>query len=170
MLERLFTVSCLLGVLLIPASLYAGLYYWTDENGIKHFSTNAPAGDVDVIEVIPEVEYDEAADEARMEDYREWRRNQREQFLEEVRQAEAEEKARLAAQKRREEERRRKREAAARLAREKAEAEKERQERLYDDDKDDDTIRVNPAQPLGISDRNDDDSDRVSPAQPLGIQ
>lgn len=170
MLKRLLTVSCLLGMLLIPASLYAGLYYWTDENGIKHFSTNAPAGDVDVIEVIPEVEYDEAADEARMREYREWRQNQREQFLEEVRQAEAEEQARIAAQKRREEERRRKREAAARLAREKAEAEKERQERLYDDDKDDDTIRVNPAEPLGISGGGDLSPGRDDSPQPPGIR
>ena len=169
-MNRLFTVSCLLGMLLIPVNLYAGLYYWTDENGIKHFSTHAPAGDADVIEVIPEVEYNEAADEARMENYREWRRNQREQFLEKVRQAEAEEKARIEAQKRREEEQRRQKEAAARLAREKAEAERARQERLYNDDKDDDTIRVNPGQPLGVSDRSDDDSNRGSPAKPLGIQ
>ncbi len=170
MSKRLFTVSCLLGMLLIPVSLYAGLYYWTDENGIKHFSTHAPAGEVDVIEVIPEVEYDEAADEARMQDYREWRQNRREQFLEEVRRAEAEERARIAAQKRREEERLRERESEARLAREKAEAERARQERLYNDDKDDDTIRVNPAEPLGISDGNDEDTTRGSPSEPLGIQ
>ncbi len=174
MKKGLFITSLiLLGGWLAPMSLYAGLYYWTDENGIKHFSTHAPVGEVDVIEVIPEVEYDEAADEARMQNYREWRRNQREEYLEQIRRAEAQEQARIAERRRREEALKRALEKA-RLTRELERLAREREERLYEDDKDDETIFVQPKQdPLGIApneeQRRREEEARKSDDQPLGL-
>ena len=45
----------------------AKIYTWTDENGIKHFSNEPPADDKDVKVVGPEYQYDEAADQERIE-------------------------------------------------------------------------------------------------------
>ncbi len=40
-------------------NLNAGLFTWTDENGVKHYSNTAPSKDVEGIEEIPESQSDE---------------------------------------------------------------------------------------------------------------
>lgn len=148
--DLLIASLLLLGGWLAPMSLCAGLYYWIDENGIKHFSTHAPVGGVEVIEVIPEMEYDESADKARLQNYREWRRKAEARLQDQIRKAEAEEQARIAEQKCREVALKEALEEA-RLARELERLAREREERLYEDDKDDETIFVQPRQdPLGL--------------------
>jgi hypothetical protein len=140
-----------LGTASMSANLHAGLYYWTDENGIKHFSTIPPDEDVDLITVIPEVPYDEAADRERMEQYREFREEKRENFMEEIRRMEAEERARIAEKERREAALKEALEAA-RLAREAERAEREREEAMDDDDTDDKTLFIQPKRdPLGLN-------------------
>lgn len=139
------------GCVFSPLNLHAGLYYWIDENGIKHFGAQPPEGNADVISVFPEVPYDAEADQKRMENYREWRQEEEKRYQEEIRKAEAEERQRIAEEKRREKARREEREAARLADEEKAQAEEKRKERLYDRDKTDKRIFVNPKQkPLGV--------------------
>jgi len=80
--------------LLLAAPCAAGVYYWIDENGVKHFSTEPPPEGTAVIERSEEIPHDEAeARRYQMEQERTWR--ELEQKLEERRrQREAEERRR----------------------------------------------------------------------------
>ena len=64
------------GVCLLAGPLYADIYEWTDENGVKHFTNYAPPDDATILIKTQELPHDEAADQARMEDDR--------QFLDEL--------------------------------------------------------------------------------------
>jgi hypothetical protein len=58
----IITVSCI-----VASSLYADIYEWTDENGVKHFSNYSPPDHARVVMKTTELPYDEAADRARHE-------------------------------------------------------------------------------------------------------
>jgi hypothetical protein len=52
---------------LVATSLFADIYEWTDENGVKHFSNRLPpAADAEILMKAKEVPYDEQADRERM--------------------------------------------------------------------------------------------------------
>lgn len=51
----------------VVLDLNAGVYTWTDENGIKHYSDHPPEDAKDAKEVFPAYEYDETADKQRTE-------------------------------------------------------------------------------------------------------
>ena len=51
--------------------LFADIYEWTDENGVKHYTNYAPPPEAKILMKTEEVPYDEAADRARMEAERE---------------------------------------------------------------------------------------------------
>jgi len=51
----------------IASSLYADIYEWTDENGVRHFTNYAAPDQAVIVMKTTEVPYDEAADRARME-------------------------------------------------------------------------------------------------------
>ena len=61
---------------LIAGYLHADIYEWTDEDGVKHFTNYAPPEDATILMKTKEVPYDEAADQARMEEEK--------QFLDEL--------------------------------------------------------------------------------------
>jgi hypothetical protein len=52
---------------LIASSLFADIYEWTDENGVKHFTNYAPPNNAKLIMKTETVPYDEAADIERIE-------------------------------------------------------------------------------------------------------
>jgi hypothetical protein len=52
---------------LVTSSLFADIYEWTDENGVKHYTNYAPPADSRVLMKTKEVPYDEVSDRARME-------------------------------------------------------------------------------------------------------
>jgi hypothetical protein len=56
------TVSCF-----IAAPLYADIYEWTDENGVRHFTNYTPPATANILIKTEEVPYDEAADRERIE-------------------------------------------------------------------------------------------------------
>ena len=60
------TVGCF-----IASSLFADIYEWTDEEGVKHYTNYAPPPEAKILMKTQEVPYDEAADRARMEAERE---------------------------------------------------------------------------------------------------
>jgi hypothetical protein len=47
--------------------LFADIYEWTDENGVKHYTNYAPPSEAKTLLKTEELPYDEAADRARME-------------------------------------------------------------------------------------------------------
>ena len=60
------TVCCF-----VATSLYADIYEWTDEDGVKHYTNYAPAPEAKIIMKIEELPHDEAAHRARLEADRE---------------------------------------------------------------------------------------------------
>ena len=58
----LITIGCL-----IAGPLYADIYEWTDENGVKHFTNYTPPDNATILIKSEELPYDEAADRARIE-------------------------------------------------------------------------------------------------------
>ena len=60
------TVGCF-----VASSLYADIYEWTDEDGVKHFTNYAPPAEASIMMKTEELPYDEAADHARLEAERE---------------------------------------------------------------------------------------------------
>ena len=56
------TVGCF-----VSAVLYADIYEWTDEDGVKHYTNYAPAPEAKILMKTEELPYDEAADRARLE-------------------------------------------------------------------------------------------------------
>jgi len=60
------TVGCF-----VASSLYADIYEWTDENGVKHYTNYAPPPEANVLIKTEELPYDAAADLARREAERE---------------------------------------------------------------------------------------------------
>jgi hypothetical protein len=64
-LTTAFFTMILAGIFVTP--LYADIYSWTDENGVKHFS-NAPPGDAEDVTVeFKEYQYDAKADRQRFD-------------------------------------------------------------------------------------------------------
>ena len=51
----------------IATPLYADIYEWTDENGVRHFTNYAPPAAAKILIKTEEVPYDEAADRERIE-------------------------------------------------------------------------------------------------------
>ena len=60
------TVGCF-----VASSLYADIYEWTDEDGVKHYTNYAPPPEASVLMKTEELPYDAAADLARREAERE---------------------------------------------------------------------------------------------------
>ena len=62
----LIAVTCF-----IVSPLYADIYEWTDENGVRHFTNYAPPPEAEILIKSEEVPYDAEADHARQEAERE---------------------------------------------------------------------------------------------------
>ena len=112
MIQRAVIITFLILLLTAPVAT-AKIYYWIDENGVKHFSSEPPPAGTPVIEKNEEIPYDEQeAEKYRREQEQTWQKLQ--QMWEEQRRQESAEAAE--AQRRQEAEQRR------------IEAEKQRQE------------------------------------------
>lgn len=96
---------------------FAEIYSWTDEKGVKHFSSTPPE-EGDNVKQSDEVQYDAKQDEERMKEYEQWL-NQKNQEQE----AESQEKQRRADQEKQDAEK-----AAAEAEKARFEAEKARLE------------------------------------------
>jgi hypothetical protein len=53
----------LTGLLVSPVCLWADVYSWTDENGVKYFSNRPPVGEHQDLKVVKEFKYNPSADE-----------------------------------------------------------------------------------------------------------
>ncbi len=62
---------CITAVCFVASSLYADIYGWTDEGGVKHYTNYAPPPEARIMMKTEELPYDEAADRARLEAERE---------------------------------------------------------------------------------------------------
>jgi hypothetical protein len=58
-------LTAFLLVYCVVSDLNAGVYTWTDENGVRHYSDHPPEDAKDAEEIFPAYEYDEAADRQR---------------------------------------------------------------------------------------------------------
>jgi hypothetical protein len=58
---------CIIAVCFVASSLYADIYEWTDEDGVKHYTNYAPPLEAKILMKTEELPYDEAADRARLE-------------------------------------------------------------------------------------------------------
>ncbi len=103
----------------------AEIYSWTDEKGVRHFSTTPPE-EVDNVKKSDEVQYDAKEDEERTKEYEQWL-NQKNQEQE----AEAQEKKRRAEQENQEAEKAAAEAEKARIEAEKAAAEAIRKKTIY---------------------------------------
>jgi hypothetical protein len=65
MKKELFWFILILGAFLICASVNAGIYSWTDGDGVRHFSDNPPAEATSDISESEEIEYDVQKDRER---------------------------------------------------------------------------------------------------------
>jgi hypothetical protein len=65
MRKELFWYFLILGIFLIWASANAGIYSWTDENGVRHFSNTPPAEAMIDVSESGEIEYDAQKDRER---------------------------------------------------------------------------------------------------------
>lgn len=74
MVFRIMIMVILLGVPAMSAA--TGLYFWTDENGVRHYTNVPPQKDAEAVDEISEIPYDADADKARMKDYYRWQRQQ----------------------------------------------------------------------------------------------
>jgi hypothetical protein len=75
MKKMLFALFCV-GFCLAPLLAGAEIFYWTDENGVKHFSNEPPPEKILNPDKVPEAAHDEAADERRMVEDQKWREDQ----------------------------------------------------------------------------------------------
>jgi hypothetical protein len=66
MKKQLFWLILILGVFLIRAPANAGIYSWTDQNGVRHFSNAPPVESTNDVSESKEVEYDAQKDQERM--------------------------------------------------------------------------------------------------------
>lgn len=129
----------------LPAAL-GQLYHWVDEEGVHYYSNEPPLGDAEIINILPETPYDEKADQERMEEYRQWRRERSREIQERIERVRAEESDRRAEERRRAEEARQRR-AEERQAREEREAKRRREDR-----RDEASVIRNPGgTPLGLN-------------------
>jgi hypothetical protein len=110
-------------LLMSAANLHAELYYWVDENGVKHY-TQTPPSDGQAVNKLDEIPHNEQADRQNEEEYLRWREEESRRAEEAARQAQEKQKAE-SEQKKLEEERRKAEEEKALQ-----EAEKQRQEEL----------------------------------------
>ena len=62
---------CITASCFVASSLYADIYEWTDNDGVKHYTNYAPPPEAKIIMKTEEQPYDEAADRARLEAERE---------------------------------------------------------------------------------------------------
>ncbi len=61
-MRRIVTFGLSAAVMLFALSAFADtIYIWTDENGVKHYSNSQPPEDVERIETIEGVQYDDAS-------------------------------------------------------------------------------------------------------------
>ena len=72
------TICFLLAAWLMLAAAPAGaeLYYWLDENGVKHFSNEPPPKDVGEYHKASETKYNPHLDKSRMARDRQWQEEQ----------------------------------------------------------------------------------------------
>jgi hypothetical protein len=66
MKKRLFWLILILGVSLIRAPANAGIYSWTDGNGVRHFSNTPPGETRSEVSESGEIAYDAQKDRERM--------------------------------------------------------------------------------------------------------
>ncbi len=74
-----YTICFLLAVLLMISAtpnVNAELYYWLDENGVKHFSNEPPPKSVEQYHKAPETKYNPHLDKSRMARDRQWQEEQ----------------------------------------------------------------------------------------------
>ena len=62
-MKRLSCYIVLLILLTVSSPLYGGMYSWTDENGVKHFSDTAPSQDTEDVNVIETPENSKPSDD-----------------------------------------------------------------------------------------------------------
>ena len=105
---------------------FAEIYSWTDEQGVKHFSSTPPE-EGDNVKQSDEVQYDAKQDEERMKEYEQWLNQKNQEQA-----AETQEKQQRAEQEKREAEKAAAEAEKARIEAEKAklEAEKAQQEMI----------------------------------------
>ncbi len=74
-----YSICFLLAILLIISAapnVNAELYYWVDENGVKHFSNEPPPRDVEKFNKAPETRYNPHLDKSRMARDRQWQEDE----------------------------------------------------------------------------------------------
>lgn len=120
-----FRILAMVILIAVPTiSFGSELYFWTDENGVRHYTNIPPEKAEEKLDQVPEIPHDEDADEERMKDYYRWQRQNSREIRQIQREREREaaeeeaEKARIA------EEEAKAREEAARKAKEAEEAKK----------------------------------------------
>ena len=72
----------------------AQMYFWTDENGIRHFSNDSPPQEVEKYGMTHEEIHDESADMERMEREREWQEKESRRIEDEKRKMDREKQKR----------------------------------------------------------------------------
>ncbi len=86
-------------LLLSSGMARAQLYFWTDDNGVRHYSSEPPPSEIGEVKKIRETPFDETADQKRVSEDAAWLRQREEEAS---RQAEEAKKAEEAAQKEKE--------------------------------------------------------------------
>ncbi|MDJ0811869.1 MAG: aspartyl protease family protein [Desulfobacterales bacterium] len=61
-MRHLIAITALLAAVLMPFSLAARIYIWTDDQGVKHYSQEPPPEHATAVEVKDEMRYDASAD------------------------------------------------------------------------------------------------------------
>ena len=56
-------------MLFVPPAYADTIYIWTDENGVKHYSNSQPPEDVDQVNTIEGIQYDDTSDKQYREAY-----------------------------------------------------------------------------------------------------
>lgn len=96
-------LAVILGAILIimpgPSALYAEIYHWVDEYGVKRYSNVPPPENQNSKVVFEEYEYDKAADQKRMQSDQEILKALVEEIEEQDRKAQAVQEKKLAAEK-----------------------------------------------------------------------
>lgn len=66
-MNKIATLCLLMFIWLIAPHLYADIYVWTDDNGVKHFTNQIPPKHAEIIMKTKEIPFDEEADRVRRE-------------------------------------------------------------------------------------------------------
>jgi hypothetical protein len=74
-MRKIFVIILIIG---FSGSAFAEVYSWTDEKGVKHYSTVTPSKDAVNVMQSDEIQYDAEEDAARAQEYKQWM-NQKQQ-------------------------------------------------------------------------------------------